>query len=82
MDLNKELRDRLERMNKIEEVLPNADNKIKKYVEEQRMFIFDMQHLLYKSLKEQYPCHGIELPHEMYEYYQFDIVVKPKNVSN
>ena len=82
MDLNNELRERLLRLDTMEKAFPDAGSTIKNYILDQRKLILEMQHMLYKTLVKEYPCHGIKLTHEMYEYYQFDIVVKPKNVNN
>ena len=78
MDLNNELRDKLLKLEQLERIFPDPEPTVKNYIIDQRRFILELQHLLYKTLVKEYPCHGITLTHEMYEYYQFDIVVKPK----
>lgn len=77
MNLNQKLIDDYSRLNFLEEHLKDSST-TKKYCDDERKVLLQIQHLMYKALKEQYPCHGLQLTSEMCEYYNFEIKVTPK----
>lgn len=77
MNLNEKLINDYTRLNTLEDKLEDSPV-IKKYCKDQRNVLMELRHLMYKALKEQYPCHGLELTADMIEYYDFNIVVTPK----
>lgn len=82
MNLYNVIKHKLELLHTIENSMDTSSSAIQEYISTQRNTYIELQLLLMKALDIEYPCHGLSLIPDMYEYYDFEIKITPKPVKN